>query len=140
MKDPCKKCVVQPMCRTGCDNIWNYRNYLKNEYSKRNKLAGRLIMASIVQALLWGILLFTDVIQYRGSWNFLYDGKEFSTLWHWIPYLIILGTAVTLQATYVRIRKKRTRIERGSRSEFIWRKEMEEQQKIKSHKGGDVII
>jgi len=126
------------MCKTGCDDLWNYRNYLKDTYAKRNKLAGRLILASVVQALLWAVLLFSDVIEYTGSWHFLYNGEKFSTLWHWIPYTTILGTAVTLQFTYIRIRKKRSRVEHGNFSDFIWRKEMEQMKTDKE--GGDATV
>ena len=125
MKDPCKGCVVDPMCRVGCEKLWIYRNYAESEDKRRRKISMRLVYFSVLQSLTWSTLLWTDVVKYSGDWGFLFRGEIYSILWYYIPYTIVIGTAFTLMFSAYKLRKKKRGIESGARSEYIWRKEME---------------
>lgn len=138
MKDPCKNCIVQPMCRAGCIEIWNYRNYLKTRHNSHFKLSNCFIWGCVAQSSMWALLLFADVLNHVDSWHVIIGDFTFNILWQYIPYstLLLIGTGLIISH---RLAKRKIRkIENGKQSEYIWQKEMQESQT--QSEGGDSSI
>lgn len=144
MKDPCKICIVQPMCNAGCDDIWRYRTHLLKRNKKYHKVGNLCITFSAIEALIWAILLFSDIIvPIDGlTMKYVYKDVAFSKLWHLIPYLITIGIGVSFMVSVYITKKKISKIENGNCGSYIWNRVMtEESEKIRhSFKGGDVTV
>lgn len=119
----CRNCVVDPMCKIGCDKLW--KTYEEaNEKRKQYQKIGRIcfwtmISLSMINFLSWQ---FEIVIPLPEDRNYRVIPAINLTYWYWwymILYCIPLTYSVFILLRQRVLRKLRVEIHCGERSSFI---------------------
>lgn len=126
----CNNCIVDPMCASGCDALWDCHVELKKKKSKCDKASTISIRAMIVISIFWGIGNLTGYINVNQDSNMVTIDHLGMVFWYWW-YLIGYATIVSIFLLFELLSKiiKRTinTIEGNERGFFIWHKKMQQE-------------
>jgi len=128
----CYGCIVDPMCTSGCHDLWEYYASMKKRWRREHKYSRRSVNTLLVLAAGWNIGCLTGVISFiDGTSVFVvtFIGASFWYGWYWFVYAIPLSIFLFFMVRNQLVRKMIRRIELGKRGEYISMKTFEEQMK-----------
>ena len=151
----CHRCVVDPMCKVGCEQLWEYYESRRNLIPKIGRWENILTWSMVSMSVVWAALVIFKIVipintgHIFSSYTFAFFGLklEFSYAWHLIPYGLLILSLVGVIVIKSLNGKLIHAIESGKRSQYIWQRESIEMQteyekktEALRYKGGDITI